>query len=135
MNGGDGQDYIIVDNLGDVVDAGSGHDTIESSVSWVLDEDEESRTLTGTAVNGTGNDLANVIIGNGFGNFLNGMGGADDIQGSDGTDFINGGAGNDTLAGGLGADTFIIDAFDGVDTITDFEANGPTQDEIGRAHV
>src|SRR3546814_17750850 len=30
----------------------------------------------------------------------------------------------------LCADTFIIDAFDGVDTITDFEANGPTQDAL-----
>src|SRR3546814_8706680 len=69
-------------------------------------------------------------MGNCFVDVLKGSGGADAIQGADGTDFINVGAGNDTLAGGLGADTFIIDAFDGVDTITDFEANGPTQDAL-----
>ncbi|MEJ2459995.1 MAG: hypothetical protein P8Y58_18445, partial [Novosphingobium sp.] len=63
----------------------------------------ENLALTGSdAIDGTGNDLNNRIIGNSAANFINGM------------------AGNDTLAGGGGADTFIVQSGNGNDTITDF---------------
>ena len=42
-------------------------------------------------LNGTGNSLANTILGN------------------DATNILNGGTGADTLAGGLGNDTYIVD--------------------------
>src|SRR3546814_19823354 len=80
MRGGLGDDTYIVDNLGDVVDeftySGDGTDHVFSSVDFdlraVTDGGDvqgvvEKLTLTGTAVQGTGNDLDNVIIGNGFG--------------------------------------------------------------------
>jgi Ca2+-binding RTX toxin-like protein len=48
----------------------------------------ENLTLTGTAaINGTGNELNNAIIGNG---------GANSLSGGDGNDSLAGGAGNDS---------------------------------------
>ena len=47
----------------------------------------ETLTLTGTAaINGTGNDLANTIIGNAGNNILAGLGGADILDGGAGID-------------------------------------------------
>ena len=47
----------------------------------------ENLTLTGTtAINGTGNALANVITGNTGNNILAGLGGADQLIGGVGTD-------------------------------------------------
>ena len=61
--------------------------------------------LSGTAnINGTGNALANRIVGNG------------------GDNILNGGAGNDTLTGGGGKDTFVFDRGFGKDVVTDFVA-------------
>ena len=62
----------------------------------------------GDAINGTGNALANIIIGNGANNQLFGGGGNDTIDGGDGNDLIDGGVGNDTLSGGDGNDTDIV---------------------------
>ena len=101
-------------------------------------------TLTGTtAINGTGNNQANIINGNTANNILNGSagnnsiqgnGGVDKLLGSDGNDSLNGGAGNDTLTGGIGVDKFIYNtnaAFTttavGVDTITDFDISQTDQ--------
>jgi Ca2+-binding RTX toxin-like protein len=65
----------------------------------------ENLTLTGTAaINGTGNNLANVLIGNSGNNTLTGAGGNDTISGGNGNDFLNGGANDDTLSGGAGND-------------------------------
>ena len=58
----------------------------------------ENITLTGTsAIDATGNALANLLTGNSAANVLNG---------GDGNDTLIGGLGNDTLTGGAGADTF-----------------------------
>ena len=69
MNGGAGNDTYVVDNAGDVVTeasgAGSGTDTVQSSVSFTLGANVENLTLTGGGnINGTGNGDANVITGN-----------------------------------------------------------------------
>ncbi|WRH67209.1 MAG: Ig-like domain-containing protein [Planktothrix sp. GU0601_MAG3] len=121
LKGGTGNDTYVVDNLGDVVTelASAGTDLVQSSVTYTLPVEVENLTLTGTtAINGTGNTLANMITGNTANNILNG---------GDGNDSLSGGAANDPLTGGLGADKFIYDtnaAFAtsavGVDTITDF---------------
>ena len=112
LKGGTGNDTYVVDNTGDVVTelASGGTDLIQSSVTYTLPGEVENLTLTGiTAINGTGNTVANIITGNTANNTL------------------SGGAANDTLTGGLGADSFIYNtsaAFAtsavGVDTITDF---------------
>ncbi len=92
--------------VGGSTDAG-GTDTVQSSVTWTLGSFVENLTLTGSsAINGTGNTLANTIIGNG------------------GNNTLNGGGGNDTLTGGLGQDIFRFDtalsATTNLDTISDF---------------
>lgn len=92
--GGAGNDTYVVDNTGDIIteNANEGTDTVESSVTWTLGANLENLTLVGTsAINGTGNALANVLSGNAAANIL------------------TGGAGNDTyiLGRGYGVDTVV----------------------------
>jgi Ca2+-binding RTX toxin-like protein len=94
LTGGAGNDTYIVDNVSDVVNelANEGTDTILSSVTRTLEANVENLTLTGgSTINGTGNDLNNIITGNSRNNIL------------------DGGIGADALIGGLGNDTYIID--------------------------
>ncbi|MEH1950820.1 MAG: tandem-95 repeat protein, partial [Nostoc sp.] len=106
--GGKGNDTYIVDSLGDTIveSANAGTDLVKSSVSWVLGNNLENLTLTGTgAINGTGNSLNNILIGNTGANILSGENGNDNLFGDSDNDTLLGGAGNDTLDGGLGADS------------------------------
>jgi Ca2+-binding RTX toxin-like protein len=94
MIGGLGDDTYIVDDAGDVLTeaASAGIDTVQSSVTWRLKTNFEKLILTGTAdLDGTGNELANVLTGNA------------------GINLLDGGLGADTMAGGLGNDTYIVD--------------------------
>jgi len=130
MFGGDGDDIYFVDNTGDVVSEflGSGDDTVFSTVSFTLASGVESLVLEGTdAINGSGNDLDNVISGNESNNTLRGFdgedtlagGGGDDrlfggddndtLWGNENDDTLNGGAGADDMIGGTGNDTYIVD--------------------------
>jgi Ca2+-binding RTX toxin-like protein len=89
MLGGLGNDVYVVDNAGDVVveSPGQGIDTVLSSVSYKLTSGVENLTLTGSAaINGTGNDLVNVLIGNAAANRLDGGAGKDQMIGGDGND-------------------------------------------------
>ncbi|ESZ55612.1 calcium-binding protein [Mesorhizobium sp. L103C120A0] len=132
MNGGAGNDTYIVDNVGDqVVEAASqGTDTVLSSVTYTIsDADVENLTLIGTdAINGTGNNSANVLTGNSANNILNGGAGNDTFYGGAGHDAFVGAAGNDIFYGGTGNDyengganddTYIFQRGDGSDTIDD----------------
>ncbi|MDZ8086445.1 MAG: cadherin-like domain-containing protein, partial [Nostoc sp. DedQUE12b] len=108
LNGGVGNDIYIVDNLNDIIIEGlnAGTDLVKSSVSWVLGNNLENLTLTGSGViNGTSNSLNNILIGNTGANILNGEDGNDSIIGGSGNDTLLGGAGDDTLDGGLGSDS------------------------------
>jgi Ca2+-binding RTX toxin-like protein len=90
MIGGIGDDTYLVDHTGDKVieKAGQGTDTVKSKVAFTLGANVENLTLTGTAaINGTGNELGNVIVGNG---------GANVLDGGTGADFLDGGEGGDT---------------------------------------
>ncbi|QLE42087.1 hypothetical protein FD723_17785 [Nostoc sp. C052] len=108
--GGDGNDTYIVDNANDVIteSANAGIDLVKSSVTFVLADNLENLTLTGTAaINGTGNNLDNILIGNTGANFLSGGDGKDSLVGGTGNDTLLGGAGDDTLDGGAGIDSLI----------------------------
>jgi trimeric autotransporter adhesin len=114
--GGAGNDIYTVDNAADVVTelANEGTDLVNSGVTYTLAANVENLTLTGaTAINGTGNALANVLTGNSAVNTL---------TGGDGNDTLDGGAGNDSLVGGLGNDTYVVDSAS--DTITEAASAG-----------
>lgn len=125
MTGGTGDDTYFVDNTSDTITelVGEGTDRIYAAVSYSLQGyDVETLSLTGTAVQGDGNDADNAITGSGADNVLNGGIGVDRLKGMDGADTINGGAGKDYLYGGAGADHFVFDSpSSGVDFIGDWE--------------
>lgn len=82
--GGTGDNTFVITSADDTViaQAGAGRNAIASSVSYVLPENVQTLTLTGSAdLVGTGNSQNSVITGN---------------------------AGNDTLIGGAGNDTFVV---------------------------
>ena len=111
MSGGASGDVYVVDNLGDSIAelAGGGTDAVEASITYTLGAELENLQLTGgSAINGTGNGLSNVITGNGAANMLSGGAGSDALSGMGGNDLLIGGAGGDTLTGGLGADAFVF---------------------------
>ena len=115
--GGDGDDVYVVDNASDVVteEAGGGIDLVRSAFDYTLGTAVENLTLTGTSgIDGTGNDLDNLLTGNRAANVLTGAAGADTLDG---------GLGADTLVGGAGNDVYLIDS-DG-DVVTE-EADGGT---------
>ena len=124
MAGDAGNDTFYVNNTGDIVyeAVGQGNDRVAASVSYTLTggaevERLEAENLTDTtALDLTGNELANALLGNNGANTLDGKGG------------------NDTLQGVGGADVFAFTTAVGagnVDTIIDFgndlsEIDGPT---------
>ncbi|AEG93875.1 Conserved hypothetical protein [Ramlibacter tataouinensis TTB310] len=80
MKGAAGNDTYVVDNIADSVieNAGEGTDTIQSSVTYTLSANAENLTLTGSsAIDGTGNDGANMLTGNTAANVLRGAQGDD----------------------------------------------------------
>ena len=113
LAGGVGDDTYIVDVVGDVLHEArlAGRDTVESAVTWTLGAFFEELELTGTtAIDGTGNAVANKVTGNSGANTLLGLDGNDTLSGGGGVDTLTGGRGNDRMAGGAGADTFILTA-------------------------
>ncbi|MEZ0224911.1 MAG: beta strand repeat-containing protein [Alphaproteobacteria bacterium] len=102
MIGGAGNDTYVVDDAGDVVEeatvANAGMDKVISGIDFDLSDTPElafveNLTLQpGVAnIDGTGNDLVNIITGNA------------------GNNTLDGGDGLDTLIGGAGNDTYIVD--------------------------
>src|SRR5262249_958261 len=112
MIGGAGNDTYIVDNPGDVVTdaANGGHDTAKSSpTNSTLGTDVDNLDTLPGATNGTGNALANHILGNDGANTLDGGAGDDTISGAGGNDVISVASGNDTVR--------YTDILDGKDTV------------------
>jgi Ca2+-binding RTX toxin-like protein len=95
MFGGTGDDIYIVAEAGDVTteNSGEGADTVRSYIDWTLADNVERLELQGSGdPNGTGNALANTLVGN------------------SGNNLLNGGAGNDYMVGGTGNDIFLVAA-------------------------
>ncbi len=89
----------------------SGTNEILSSVSTLLGAGAKDLVLLGAVVaDGTGNALANTMIGSKGANVLIGGAGNDVISGGEGNDTLRGDAGRDVMTGGLGADTFDFNA-------------------------
>jgi len=103
MIGGMNDDTYKVDDTADVIveNADEGKDLVESTAdNYTLPANVEDLTLMGTEnINGTGNDLDNVIKGNSGNNTLEGGGGNDTLIGGGGNSIMNGGPGNDLLDG------------------------------------
>jgi Ca2+-binding RTX toxin-like protein len=117
MRGGTGDDTYVVDNAADVVTecANEGRDTVVTSLAYTLGANVENLTLTGvTNIKGTGNSLANVIIGNDGNNTL---------LGDLGDDTLDGGKGKDRLVGGDGSDTYLFGRGSGQDTIDNYHTD------------
>ena len=97
MVGGAGNDHYHVDDAGDdVVEVGGqGDDHVFSTVDYQLTDGVENLNLYSNAITGSGNALANDILGNAKDNELNGFAGNDSLRGLGGDDTMAGGAGND----------------------------------------
>lgn len=129
--GGAGNDtYIVHDQAQTVVELeDEGTDTIRSTVSYVLGDqvenlmlilppvmfDDEDNAIPPPPLDGTGNELDNVVIGSEDANVLSGLTGHDTLAGR---------LGNDTLRGGAGHDTYLFNLGDGADTIEDVAMAG-----------
>ncbi|MBB3938037.1 hypothetical protein [Aureimonas phyllosphaerae] len=118
MIGGSGRDIYTVDDIGDVVDEVTDQDaddgaldTVWSTVSFMLGPRVENLRLQSGDIDGTGNELANLITG------------------SAGRNVIAGGTGIDSLYGKGGADVFVFaeKGKDNKDSIWDFDADDRIQ--------
>jgi serralysin len=116
LTGGNGNDTYIVDNADVVVETNTDTtqiDTVLSSIDYILPKNVEKLTLIGPGlINGTGNNLNNIIIGNQQSNTLDGLGGADRLEGQGGNDI------------------YLIDSFDTV-----VEGSGGGTDTIVAANL
>lgn len=97
MDGGLGNDSYVIDSAGDVVTDAGGIDTIVSdlaatTLTGALAGFENLSALGNVAFAGTGNALANRLVGSGL------------------DDTLDGGAGADTMAGGDGSDVYFVDS-------------------------
>jgi Ca2+-binding RTX toxin-like protein len=124
LRGGPGNDTYVVRGVNDSIIElpGEGTDTVRVwGMSYTLGPNLENLELMVGIVNGTGNELANTIIGTAAANVLNG--GA-------GNDVLVGGLDADRLTGGSGSDRFDYNSIaEGLDTITDF-TRGSTGDKL-----
>ncbi|GLS31382.1 Ca2+-binding protein, RTX toxin-related [Mesorhizobium albiziae] len=120
MAGGAGNDTYIA-GTGDVIieNLNAGTDTVQTVLgNYTLGANVENLTKTGPGIfNGTGNALANIIIGGGLNDTLSGLAG---------DDRLDGGLGNDTMIGGADNDTYVVNAAGDVVT----EAAGAGTDTV-----
>lgn len=105
FKGGLGDDVYVVGKRDTAVEAaGEGNDTVESAISWTLGAHLENLVLTGSsAINGSGNALANRLRGN---------------------------AASNTLTGMAGDDTYLFGRGGGADTIVDSDSTAGNQDVL-----
>jgi Ca2+-binding RTX toxin-like protein len=119
MYGGQGNDTYYVDSIGDqlIEFAGEGNDRVATGVSYTLSAEIETleavNSAGSTAMDLTGNAIANTITGNDGANIIDGKGGNDLLIGYGGVDqFVF------TTALGAGNVDHIFDFVSGTDHIT-----------------
>jgi Ca2+-binding RTX toxin-like protein len=120
MIGGRGDDFFIVESSGDLaVDhLNEGIDTVLSAVTYTLGNNLENLVLTGSAaIDGTGNQLDNILIGNSARNRLTGREGNDTLDGREGADTLVGAGGNDVYFVDHSGDVVTELAGGGIDTV------------------
>ncbi len=123
--GGRGDDTYVVDDAGDSVveSANEGTDAVRSSITYVLPSDVENLTLTGgNGIDGTGNSLANVLVGNAAANSLRGEFGLDILEGGGGDDLLYGGFGIDIARFSGSSDGYAFSVSDDLVRVTDIDA-------------
>ena len=136
MIGGLGNDSYYIDNAGDVVTelSNGGTDTVFSTRPYTLGSNLEKLTLLGNGnAAGTGNALANTLVGNEGNNRLNGGDGNDSLIGGLGDDTLDGGRGGDTMRGGLGNDRYYLDGK--TDIVVEFSGQGTDQIVISATYT
>jgi Ca2+-binding RTX toxin-like protein len=101
--GGGGNDIYAPDGNDKIIELfDGGIDQVTTFDTFVLSPNVENLSLLGGSnVNGTGNELSNLLVGN------------------SGNNILDGAAGTDTLKGGLGDDTYLIDLLDSVVELSD----------------
>ncbi|WP_167684739.1 M10 family metallopeptidase C-terminal domain-containing protein [Parasedimentitalea denitrificans] len=125
MTGHAGDDLYVVGNAGTTVTEAEseGNDTVNSAVSYALGAFVENLSLLGADdLDGTGNELANTLIGNSGANYLEGSGANDTLTGLAGNDTLDGGTGADGMSGGTDDDLYIVD--DEGDTVIEGKDEG-----------
>jgi Ca2+-binding RTX toxin-like protein len=104
--GGAGNDTLRFDAVDRLADGGSGQDAviigrnINLATETATFRNIENVFLNGPALNATGNEAANLLVGTNANNSL---------LGNDGNDTLDGAGGIDTLVGGKGNDYYILD--------------------------
>ncbi len=118
MAGGAGADEYFVDDVGDVVNeaAGQGLDLVFASIDYALTANVENLVLSAGA-KGTGNDLANRILGSFSDDTLIGGTGNDSLTGDLGADMLIGGKGNDIYSINEAGDSVTESPGGGTDTV------------------
>ena len=120
LQGGAGNDTYVIDNIGDVIteNATEGTDTVQTGITYTLGTNVENLTLTGSsAINGSGNELNNILTGNAGVNSLYGYAGDDTLNGGTGADKLFGGAGNDNYVVDNTGDVLTENANEGTDSV------------------
>jgi Ca2+-binding RTX toxin-like protein len=108
LEGGLGNDVYEIGAEDVILPDSGGLDTVSAIGSFTLPGGIEALSLIGFAdirLDGTGNGLANRLVGHDAANRLAGGGGADSLDGNRGNDTLLGGAGADILLGDEGEDT------------------------------
>ena len=125
MAGGTGDDLYLVDSVLDQIieDSSAGTDSVLASVEdYTLAANLEQLELATGVIIGSGNSIANTLLGNASSNSLDGGDGNDTLFGLGGNDTLNGGLGDDSLIGGSGDDFYEVDSIS--DTILELAAGG-----------
>lgn len=117
LHGTDGKDTFTVMEEGITVNGYGNWDEVKSTVDFTMSEDVEKLELIGTgAINATGSEADDLMLGNDARNVVKGNGGDDRIWARDGDDMVFGGSGNDDISGGGGDD--ILHGGGGADILT-----------------